>query len=163
MSTTAPLAGRASDATHSDPSFSSTKSMVGTLNGDSGRSPDLLPWTDADPDVRTLIDDAGPVTVAALPSPPSHRLGWRFEHGSAGVRHVRKACRQSLDTSRGSGHLAHGEKLAYRPRGLVACREAVQQGSSTILARACMDLHILAFLVRHTSRICTGWHVLARI
>ena len=75
--------------------------------------------------------------------------------------------------------LPHGEKLAHRPEGFVvrrwavqqgSCRsrgfgwwKPVQQGSSKILAQACMDLHIFAFLVGHTSRICTGLHVLARI
>jgi len=75
--------------------------------------------------------------------------------------------------------LAHGQKPAHRLRDRVVRREAVpqgscrsqgfswlnpvQQGSSKILARACMDLHIFAFLVGHTSRICTGLHVLARI
>jgi hypothetical protein len=75
--------------------------------------------------------------------------------------------------------LAHVEKPAHRLRDRVVRREAVQQGScrsrgfswlnpvqqgsSKILAQACMGLHILAFLVGHTSRICTGLHVLARI
>jgi hypothetical protein len=61
------------------------------------------------------------------------------------------------------GHLTNGEKLAYQPEGFVVGRGAVQQGSSNILAQAWMGLHILAFLVGHTSRICTGLHVLARI
>jgi hypothetical protein len=40
--------------------------------------------------------------------------------------------------------LSHGEELANRPKGFVVRREAVQQGSGNILARACMDLHVLA-------------------
>ena len=59
--------------------------------------------------------------------------------------------------------LSHGEKLAHGLRHFVVCRWVVQQGSSKILAQICMGLHILAFLVGHTSRICTGLHVLARI
>jgi hypothetical protein len=75
--------------------------------------------------------------------------------------------------------LAHGQKFAHRLRDFVVRREAVQQGSSRsrvfrwwnpvqqgsskILAQICMDLHISAFLVGHTSRICTGLLVLARI
>ena len=75
--------------------------------------------------------------------------------------------------------LAHVEKLAHRLRDRVVRRWAVQQGSfrsrgfgwlnpvqqgsSKILPQACMGLHILAFLVGHTSRICTGLHVLACI
>jgi hypothetical protein len=59
--------------------------------------------------------------------------------------------------------LSHGEEVANRAKGFVIRREAVQQGSTKILAQACMGLHILAFLVGRTSRICTGLHVLARI
>ena len=58
--------------------------------------------------------------------------------------------------------LSHGEDLANRPKGFVVRREAVQQGSSKILARACMGLHIFALLVGHASRACTGLPVLAR-
>jgi len=67
---------------------------------------------------------------------------------------------------------AHAEKDCHlrdrkerlHPRANLGLRwHPVQQGSSKILAQACMGLHILAFLVGHTSRICTGLHVLARI
>ena len=44
------------------------------------------------------------------------------------------------------GHLPHREQRTVRPAVFTIRRHPVQQGSSKILAQACMDLHILAFL-----------------
>jgi hypothetical protein len=105
-------------------------------------------------------------------APPSPQKGLHFrEVDSNGVQDskVRQfppvaelVDRRRTDTQQ-LGHLSHREELAHRPQGFVDRCRAVQQGSSKIFARDCMDLHILAFLVGHTSRICTGLHVLARI
>ena len=60
-------------------------------------------------------------------------------------------------------HVTDREERAHLGANLGFRRVRVQQGSSKILAQACMGLHIFAFLIGHTSRICTGLHVPARI
>jgi hypothetical protein len=59
--------------------------------------------------------------------------------------------------------LTHREERLHPKSALGLGRLRVQQESSKILARACMGLHILAFPVGHTSRICADLHLPAHI